>query len=93
MSITFNTIQLAKDFEEYHKKEQMKPIMEAREFKRRLDKAMDALANSSDESNILIDTYLFDEWRQLCSLLFMIRQGLEIRIDEWDAEKGIDKPL
>lgn len=71
----------------------MNSISEAREFKRRLDKAMEALANSSNESNILIDGELFDDWQQLCRVLFMIRQGLEVRIDEWDAERGIDRPL
>ena len=71
----------------------MNSISEAREFKRRLDKAMDALANSSNESNILIDGELFNDWQHLCGLLFMVRQGLEIMIDEWEAAKGIDRPL
>ena len=96
MSITFNPVQLTKDFEEYHKEQnKMNSISEARELKRRISKAITALRWESNGITYdeLQESEVLNRLNSLYMILIMAWNDVDAMIDEWEDAKGIDRPL
>jgi hypothetical protein len=72
----------------------MNAISEAKELRRRINKMLDDLDTYSNEFEInLNDGAIEMRADAIKTILFVFRNELDIVIDEWDAEKGIDRPL
>lgn len=73
----------------------MKSISEARELKRRISKAITALRWESNGITYdeLQESEVRDRLDSLYMVLIMSMNDVDAMIDEWDAEKGIDRPL
>jgi len=73
----------------------MKSISEARELRKRIDGAYNCITGVGAEySYIMINTpELQDFIDMLKTILLMTYRDIDALIEEWDAERGIDRPL
>lgn len=73
----------------------MKSISEARELRKRINAALQNLIMPNDEAEYveLEDSTLLYRFDALRTIMVIMRNELDAMIEEWDAERGIDRPL
>ncbi len=72
----------------------MSSISEARELKRRINLAIGDLLHSSNENDIVItENDIMATRDAIVKILVIIRRDIDGQIEEWDAARGIDRPL
>lgn len=73
----------------------MKSISEARELRKRIAKAHDCItaANDNDDSLFISTQELREIMGMIMQVLGLTYAKVDAMIEEWDAERGIDRPL
>ncbi len=72
----------------------MNSISEARELRSRIHRATASLYAASNENYIIINNPELMTIQKSCSkMLDFAKRVVDDLIEEWDAEKGIDRPL